>query len=198
MYRAGLPGFRFLLSALACALVVAASATEARAQGFVSPFIGYNFGGDAGCPDVTDCEDKNLNVGVAFGAMGNVLAFEQEFAWANDFFGETPGVSSNVLTVMSNFMLAPRIGPVRPYALIGVGLIKTHVELTSSSLLEEDNNSFGWDVGGGLMGFFGEHVGVRGEIRYFHGFKDLEVLGVSLPSQKIDFGRASAGVVFKF
>jgi opacity protein-like surface antigen len=179
-------------------LLVLASPSDGRAQGFISPFIGFNFGGDSGCPEITGCEDKNLNLGVAFGAMGSIFGFEEEFGYAKDFLGTAPGFSSNVLTLMSNVMLVPKLGPVRPYVLAGVGLIKTHAELTSANLLTTDNNQFGWNVGGGLMGFFGEHVGLRGDIRYFHAFQDLSVLGVTLGNQKLDFGRASVGLVFKF
>jgi opacity protein-like surface antigen len=174
------------------------AATDARAQGFISPLIGYNFGGDAQCVSVRECEEKNLNVGVAFGVMGSIVGFEQEFAYANDFFGKAPGVSSNVLTLMSSFMVVPKIGPVRPYGLIGLGLIKSHVELTAASLLETDNNNFGWNIGGGVMVLFGEHVGVRGDLRYFHAFQDFEVLGVSLGSDKLDFGRAAGALVLAF
>ena len=99
---------------------------------------------------------------------------------------------------MSNFMVAPDLKVARPYALIGVGLIKSHAELTGSSLLDANNNAFGWDVGGGLMLFFSEHVGVRGDIRYFHAFKDLELGGITLSDTKLDFGRAAGAVVFKF
>ena len=69
---------------------------------------------------MTDCEDKRLNAGVTLGAMGNVFGFEEEFAYAKDFFGSAPGLSSSVLTVMSNVMLIPNVGPVRPYALAGL------------------------------------------------------------------------------
>ncbi len=173
-------------------------AASAQAQGFISPLIGFNFGGDSGCPEITDCDDKRLNAGVALGVLGSVFGFEEEFAYAKDFFGETPGVSSSVLTVMTNVLLAPDIGPIRPYALAGVGLIKTEVELTPGSLLTSDNNHFGWNLGGGLMIFFGEHVGVRGDIRYFHAFQDLEVLGIPLGDTKLDFGRAAGALVLKF
>lgn len=179
-------------------LLVLASATDGRAQGFISPFVGFNFGGDSGCPEITGCEDKHLNVGVSLGTMGSIFGFEEEFAYARDFLGTAPGFSSNVLTLMSNVMLAPKLGPARPYLLAGVGLIKTHAELTATNLLTTTNNQFGWNIGGGLMGFFGEHVGVRGDIRYFHAFQDLSILVVSLGSQKLDFGRASAGLVVKF
>src|SRR5687767_7832827 len=101
--------------------------TAARAQTYVSPFIGYNFGGDAGCPELRDCKDKKSNLGVAIGTAG-VIGFEQEFAYTKNFFGEAPGMSSSVLTLMTNVMIAPKIGPVIPYALIGVGLIKSRSE----------------------------------------------------------------------
>ena len=176
----------------------AGSTREASAQGFISPLIGYNFGGDSGCPEITDCEDKKLNIGVAFGKLGPVLGFETELAFIDNFFGVTPILQSNVLTLMGNVMLAPKIGPVRPYGVVGLGLIKTNVEFTSASLLDVNNNNFGWNLGGGVMFFFGEHVGIRGEIRHFHAFQDLEILGIPIGDTKLDFGRAAAGVVFTF
>lgn len=168
------------------------------AQGFVSPLIGYDFGGDSGCREITGCEDKKLNVGVAVGSLGSVLGAELEFAYAKDFFGDIPGIDSSVLTLMGNVMLSPRFGIVQPYGLVGLGLIKSHIEFSASSLLDSDNNDFGWDLGGGLIVFLGRHVGVRGDIRYFHAFQDLEILGISLGETKLDFGRAAAGVVFRF
>jgi opacity protein-like surface antigen len=185
-----------------CALTLLlslASASPAPAQNnFVSPFIGFDFGGDSGCPEILDCEDKNVNWGVGVGSLGSVFGAEFEFAYMPSFFGETPGVSSSVLTLMGNAMLAPKFGPVQPYGLAGLGLIKTNTELTLPAFLESSNNHFGWDVGGGLMIFFSQHVGIRGDIRYFHAFQDLEVLGITLGDTKLDFGRASAAAVFKF
>jgi len=179
-------------------VLLAGRATPARADGFVSPFVGYNFGGDSGCPQITNCQDKRLNAGVALGAMGALFGFEEEFAYANNFFGTAPGLDSSVLTVMSNLMVVPNLGPIRPYVLAGVGLVKTHVSLAPSSVLTSDNNNVGWDLGGGLMGFFGSHVGLRGDIRYFHAFQDLTALGFTLSNTKLDFGRASVGLVLKF
>jgi opacity protein-like surface antigen len=181
------------------ALFFLGTASQASAQAYISPFIGYNFGGNSGCPEVTDCEDKNRNLGVSFGSIGSVLGSELEFSYIDNFFGETPGVSSSVLTLMGNFMVAPKFGVVQPYGVIGLGLIKTHAEITVGGLLESDNNQFGWDIGGGVIGYFGDHFGVRGDLRYFHAFQDLEIL--SLPvfdGEKLDFGRLSGGVIFKF
>ena len=171
---------------------------SASAQGYVSPLIGFNFGGDSGCPEISNCEDRNLNWGVSVGSLGNVLGSELELAYAKNFFGEIPGVSSSVLTLMGNVMVAPRFGPVQPYWLIGLGLMKTNVDFSAASLLDNDKNNFAWDTGGGLIVLLGPHVGVRGEIRYFHAFQDLEVLGLTLGEEKLDYGRAAAGIVFKF
>jgi opacity protein-like surface antigen len=187
---------KIVLAAAAVAAMVIASASPARAQGFISPFIGYDFGGDSGCPDVTGCEEKKLNWGVSFGAIGTV-GFEEEFAYAPKFFGDVPGQSSSVLTLMSNLMVAPAIGPVRPYVLGGIGLMKTKVDFNDSSSLLS-NNSAAWDVGAGVMGFFGDHVGLRGEIRQFRSFKDFDVLGVAIDNTKLRYNRASAGLVLKF
>jgi opacity protein-like surface antigen len=189
---------RFIpFTVLTLALIVGAP-THARAQAFVSPFLGYDFGGDASCPQITNCEDKRVNVGVSLGTMGSVLGFEEEIAYAKDFFGTTPGLSSSVLTLMSNGMIVPKIGPVRPYVLAGLGLMKTHVEFTPSSVLSSTNNNLGWDVGGGVAAFFGAHAGVRGDIRYFHALQDLNALGFTLGDTKLDFGRAGAGLILAF
>ena len=190
---------RQLLRTLAVALLVLVIAPcAAHAQGFVSPFIGYDFGGDSGCPEITGCEEKNLNVGVAVGSLGTVTGTELEFAYARNFFGDIPKASSSVLTLMGNVMVGPRFGPAQPYGLIGLGFIKTRVDFSAAGLLESSNRHFGWDIGGGLIVFLGRNVGLRGDIRYFHSFQDLDILGISLGETKLDFGRAAAGLVFRF
>jgi hypothetical protein len=185
------------LGCLAAACTLAAPA-GAAAQGFISPLLGYDYGGDSGCATRQDCDDKNSNIGVAFGHLG-AFGFEAELAYARDFFGDTPDTSSNVLTFMSNLLIAPKIGPVRPYVAIGVGLIKSRVEFTGTSLLDFNNNNFGWDFGGGLMVFFGDHVGVRGELRRFRTFGDSGLIGL-LPgdNEELAFNRAAAGLVLAF
>ena len=187
-----------LLPALFALFVVVAAPHEARAQGFISPFLGFDFGGDSGCPTASDCEDKNSNIGVAFGTLGNVAGFEAELGYARDFFGEAPGVSSNVLTFMTNLMIGPRIGAVRPYLLGGVGLFKTHVEFTSAGLLETNNNSFGWDFGGGVIVMFGDRVGVRGDLRRFSTFQERTILGIDISNERLGFNRAAAALVLAF
>jgi len=170
----------------------------AAAQGFISPLLGYDFGGDSSCPELAGCEDKNLNIGAGLGTLGAIAGFELEVSYAKDFFGEAPGFNSSVLTLMGNLIVGPQLGPVRPYATGGLGLIKSHVSTDPVVLLDSTNNDFGWNIGGGVMVFLGENVGVRGDIRHFHSFQDLEILNFPLSETKLDFGRASAALVFRF
>jgi hypothetical protein len=44
------------------------------------------------------------------------------------------------------------------------------------------------------------HIGLKGDIRHYHAFDALEILGFDLArdQNKLDFGRAAFGVVFRF
>jgi len=184
-----------LLGGVACWL---GRAAPVRAEGFISPLIGFDFGGDASCPQITNCSGSQLNVGGALGVMGSLLGFEEEIAYAPDFFGNAPGLSSSVLTLMSNAMVVPKIGPVRPYVLAGIGLIKTHVQFTPSSVLTTNDTDLGWDIGGGAMVEVAPHVAVRGDLRYFHAVQSLNLVLFTVTSPQLDFGRASVAVVLTF
>jgi opacity protein-like surface antigen len=177
-------------------VLLALSVSTLRAQPYITPFVGFNFGGDAGCRNASDCDDRTSNLGVAIGSSNVLLGFEEELAYAKHFFGDDPLQSGNVFTAMTNVVVGPRVGPVHPYGVIGAGIIKTRVELTFTDLATS-NTSFGWNVGGGLE-LGGAHVGVRGDVRYFHAFDDVSFPGLPLANITLDFGRASAGVVFRF
>ena len=187
-----------LLSLLVAAALLAPR--PAAAQGFINPFLGWNFGGDATCLEVVGCEENTKGWGVAFGALGPVLGFEQEFAYTKHFFGSAPTFDSNVLTIMSNVIVSAPIPVVRPYAVGGVGFIKSRFEPGVGSLLSFDasNNSFGWDLGGGVI-VGSRHIGIRGDVRFFHTFEDISFAGVNLPTdEKLNWGRGSIGLFLGF
>lgn len=179
------------------ALLVTLVSAPARAQGFISPFAGFNFGGDsaANCVSLTNCEEKRLNWGVALGTTHGVLGFEEEIAYAKDFFGKTPGGENSVLTVMSNLLVVIPAGPIQPYGLFGIGLIRPHMKFDTSSL-SFDNNALGYDVGGGLNIFLTHGLGLRGDVRHLHTMQDV-TLGV-FSGEKLHFWRGSAGLTFRF
>ncbi len=190
---------RCRLSAALAVLLGLVAPHAAQAQGFISPSLGYNFGGSAGCRSATDCEDKNWNWGGSIGSLGSLFGAELELTYEGEFTGDSPVQRSSVTTVMGNFMLAPKIAFVQPYGLIGVGLMRTKVEdlVTTAS---DSQNQIGWTIGGGLIVFVHSHVGFKGDVRYYHSFEATDLLGfdIGLDRNKIDFGRAGLGLVLKF
>jgi opacity protein-like surface antigen len=186
-----------IATVLVCSL---APASPAWADGFLTPFIGYNFGGDsASCASLTSCQEKHTNFGVSIGKTGSIFGFEEDIAYAKDFFAATPGSESNVFTAMSNLVIGAPAGPVQPYVLAGVGLVRPHVSLNPTQI-SADNNAIGWDIGGGVNIFFARSVGIRGDLRHFHTLQDVSVLhlGTIVSGQKLDFNRASVGLVLRF
>jgi hypothetical protein len=182
-----------------CVCVVALlvlAAVPARAQGFISPFAGYNFGGDsANCASLRNCEDKRLNLGVSLGTTHGILGFEEDIAYARDFFGKIPGANNAVLTVMSNLMLVLPAGPIQPYAIVGLGLIRPHAQFDAGSLAL-DQNALGYDIGGGVNLFLGHAIGIRGDVRHLRTVQNV-TLGL-FSNDQLDFWRASAGLTFRF
>ncbi|MEO8258706.1 MAG: outer membrane beta-barrel protein [Acidobacteriota bacterium] len=185
-------------------MLLALAATPARADGFVTPFYGFNFGGDSSnCATFSSCDDKRANFGVSIGKMGPVLGFEEDISFAKDFFGKVPNVDNSVFTLMSNVLIGVGAGPVQPYVLAGAGLIRPHA---SSDLRKFDtkNNSLGYDLGAGVNGYVSRHVGIRGDIRRFHTLQDVDIplLGdiatQIFETRKLDFWRASFGIAFRY
>lgn len=192
--------FRVVLSIM----LLAVSAAPARADGFVTPFYGFNFGGDsANCRAFSSCEDKRKNFGVSIGMMGPVFGFEEDISWAKDFFGRAPNVDNSVFTLMSNLLIGIGVGPVQPYFLVGAGLIRPHA---SSDLRKFDtkNNSLGYDLGAGVNGYFSRHVGIRGDVRRFHALQDMnipllgDIVDQIFVTRKLDFWRASVGLSLRY
>jgi len=177
-------------------LIVLASAPAARADGFVTPYVGFNFGGDsANCPSFSNCQEKRTNFGLTLGSTRGIFGIEADFGYAPHFFGETPGQNNSVFHFMTDFMVLVPAGPIQPYAFIGLGLIRPHAtfDVTNLSLSQ---NAFGNDIGAGLNLYFSRKAGLHGELRHLRTFKDV-TLGV-FSTDQLDFWRASAGLTFRF
>lgn len=187
---------RICRSTLFVLATVLASAAPARADGFITPFVGFNFGGDsANCLTLTNCEERRTNWGVSLGTMNGIFGAELDFGYAPQFFGKTDTGDNAVLTLMTNLMLVVPACPIRPYGVVGLGLIRPHAQI-NSSLTDVSQNTLGYDIGGGVNLFILHSVGVRGDLRHMHTLQDI-TLGV-LQNQPLDFWRGSVGVAFRF
>jgi hypothetical protein len=201
-------GRRFVV-VTALALATLLSAAAAHADGFITPFVGVNFGGSTNDKFVDSVNDNSkVNWGVGLGYMGGgIIGFEEEISYSPKFFA--PGVvigQVNVLTVMSNLIIGIPIGGqqgggVRPYVVGGFGLFRTDVD-KASSLFRSSINDYGFDLGGGVMGYFSNHFGIRGDVRYFRNLKTSEdadnPVGIAISKGNLNFLRGSIGIVLRF
>jgi opacity protein-like surface antigen len=176
-------------------------AAPALADGFVTPSIGANVGGDAGsCASASSCSSKHITYGVAAGFMGaGILGIEEEVSYAPNFFGSVPALGNNgVLTAMTNIIVGAPLGPVRPYVSGGIGVIRLNANLAPGGIATVNNTSLGYDLGGGVMGFFTSHVGLQADYHYIHSTRNVTLGGFSITNTELNFSRGTVGVVFRF
>jgi opacity protein-like surface antigen len=190
--------------AVMAALALALSPATADADWLFTPSVGGGFGGNAS-------GREHLTYGVSLGWMGaGVIGWEADFGYTPEFFeGDDDDTDffntgdSNVTTLMGNVLIGVPVGGqtglgIRPYGVAGAGLLRTSVQ-DAENLFDIDNNDFGINVGGGVMGFVSDNVGFRGDIRYFRGFGEDEGNDeVDLDFSNFDFWRASGGVTFRW
>jgi hypothetical protein len=191
----------------AAAAWVLLTAAPARAEWFVTPFIGGNFGGATDQPlfGKTDAITKPGTWGVTGGWTGHgCLGLEGDVAYAPNFFDSDNGFISerSVTTVMGNVRVAVPLGAkggkIRPYFSGGAGLLRPNLAEAGDGAVVEANK-FAWNIGGGVTGFFTGHVGITGDVRYVRAMDKNEVPNVfGVQFDGLDFWRAAAGVTLKW
>jgi opacity protein-like surface antigen len=188
---------------LAGAVAVVLAPVQARADGWIAPWIGSAFG--------SNIDNGRGTFGVSAGGMGGgIVGGEVDFGYNPSFFGTKTDFGNNsVINVMGSVIVGVPIGGthgagVRPYVLGGVGLIRTQIDgATGTNFFRpaSSDNMFGWDVGAGVMGFFNDHIGLRGEVRYLRGTHDMNdstgINSIDFNGNKLHFWRPSIGVVFR-
>jgi opacity protein-like surface antigen len=183
---------------LAAATAAVSAPAVARAQGYISPFIGTNFGSHSG--------NGRTNIGVDAGWMsGGVIGAELDFGYAPNFFGSEGTFGSNSVTnLMGNLIVGVPLGDrhgagIRPYATIGLGLLRTRVTGASFSGTQSfTDNEAGMSAGAGLMAHVSNHLGIRGDVRYLRNLRDSSAINdVNIDFGAFHFWRASIGVVLR-
>jgi hypothetical protein len=162
----------------AIALVLAPM--QARADGFVTPWVGGAFGTGAN----TSVDNGRGTFGVSAGGMGaGIIGGEFDFGYNPSFFGTKTEFGNNSIL---NFMG-------------GLGLIRSQIDGNAALFTpSSSNNMLGWDAGFGVMGYFNDHVGIRGDIRYLRATQSLDTgAGNLFNGDMIHFWRPSIGVVFR-
>jgi hypothetical protein len=180
----------------AAAAVVLAPVTV-RADGYFTPWVGMSV--------LSATDEGHRAYGVTAGYMGaGVFGFEGDFAYSPEFFGSKDEFgANNAFTVLGNFILGVPIGGthgagVRPFVSGGFGLNRTHIEGGRILNLSRSTNSLAYDLGAGMMGFFNQHVGLRGDVRYLRLLDDTDPgLGTDFDPARRRYWRVSAGVTVR-
>ena len=186
---------RVVLMALVAVLL---AAPAARADWFVSPLIGVNFGGD------TNEDSRKPPVGVSLGYMGGgIIGFETTFLYTSQFFNDEDLIGdNNVWSWMGNLIVGAPVGDeqqIRPYVSGGIGVLRSRIGGGANDLFDISRNDFGVNAGIGVMGFFTPHVGLRGDVRYFRSVSDDdEGAGFDVDFGDFDFWQVTGGLAFRF
>jgi len=186
---------RLVMCAIVAGAVGLVSAPKAaRADGFVTPWLGVNFG--------NDIVDGRAAFGVGAGVMGaGVIGLEANVGYSPSFFGTDNDFGTNtVLDVMGNLIVGIPIGGqhgpgFRPYVTGGLGLIRTQIDGGTVFDVKASNNDFGWNLGAGAMGYFNTHFGLRGDVRYLRNFNGDNIHNLDFGN--LHFWRTSIGIVIR-
>lgn len=183
-----------IVVALAAAAAIYAP-VNARAEGYVSPWAGVNFAGGG-------IDNGRGAFGVQAGGMGGgIFGGEVDFGYSPSAFGtQTDFGNNSIINLMGNVIVGVPIGGTygagfRPFVTGGIGLIRTQIDGGSTFNVRAADNNWGWDLGVGAMGFFNEHVGLRGDLRYFRDMTGDLVHG--LDEGTLHFWRLGFGVVIR-
>jgi hypothetical protein len=189
--------FVLILVAAGCASLPQAAA----AQGFINPFVGTTLTSPTGSGG-----SSKAGFGVALGALGKIVGGETEIAYYPEVLDNTANAlaKNKVITFSGNTLIGPTIGPVKVYGAVGVGDLYLNVTSLQSVVIPNptsiSTNYFTFNAGGGVVGFFSAHFGVRGDLRYYRAFglKVTDFQGAGLALDKFDFWRANVGLAIKF
>lgn len=182
------------------AFALALAPALAHAEGYVSPWVAANAGSRFG-----DFDNGRAGFGVNAGGMGKgVIGGELDFGFSPSFFGTKSIFGNNsVIDLMGNVIVGVPVGGtrgagVRPFVTGGLGLIRTQVDGLDN--INASNNMAGWNLGAGVMGYFNDHVGLRGDVKYLRSFEDTNT-GINIidfnQAGQFHFWRAGVGVVLR-
>ena len=185
-----------VLGIAAVAALVLAPA-QARAEGYFSPWVATNTN--------STFDSGRAGFGFNAGSMGGgVIGGEIDFGYSPSFFGTTANFGNNsVIDLMGNVIVGVPVGGThgagfRPFVTAGLGLLRTQIDGGTLMNVSSSNNQLGWNAGGGVMGYFNDHVGLRGDLRYLRNvINNSSTTRLDFDQGSFHYWRASIGVVLR-
>ena len=197
-----------------CAHVV-----EARADFFLTPFLGSEFAGSTTMLDLDPGAASSKHWifgGSAAWLSDHIFGVEADFAIVPSFLQNSSGTGlvtrSRVTTLTGSVIAALPLSvsreSLRPYAVGGLGLI--HAAAEDAARLNEactpgqpppgytcPGNWLGLQIGAGAIGLITNRAGVRFDLRHLRALsRDTTLLGER--TSKLSFWRATVGVALRY
>ena len=162
-----------------------------------------------GSGGVTFLDEQNKGTFGGSVGVGGLVSLEFEAARTSlGSFTGIPGVDldARLSTYMGNLMLRLPRGPIQPYVSGGAGIVRLSggVDVPFvGSVFSASADDVGYNFGGGVI-FPGTNVGFRADLRRFHAgnLSWDDITGIEglddVPLPKVNFWRATGGIIFKF
>lgn len=217
-------GIRPLLRTALTLLFLGSLAAPARADWFLTPYIGAAFGGASNQFVLNDLDDEfeqrvNFGGSLSWRSKG-IWGFEVDYNVAPNFFQFTGGTNnfdlfdfdSSVQTLMGNVVVAIPVGGssgmgFQPYLTAGLGTIRTQLRSESDVFDDITSNDSGFNVGGGAHFFLGSHFGIRADVRYIRGFESIDdedpiqdspFFDQRIATEVFNYSRGTLGLTFRW
>jgi outer membrane protein with beta-barrel domain len=195
-----------------------------------SGFVGTNFSsGFSSGDNLLNIDTENTNSSINFGGqvaylwggfvgLEGLAEFSPSFEIADVLLENKPDIN----TYMANGIVAGHFGSesqYMPYASGGVGAVQMratiftidpafapNIDLSTIGTRSESGSRFGWNLGGGVMGFAGKW-GFRGDVRYYRSSTDNNIDLTDLTTGNVfsqavlsgfSFWKANVGVAFRW
>jgi hypothetical protein len=201
--------------------------SPASADWHLTPFLGLTFRGDTTLLDsenAASCHpnevlDRPVECTTHWHFGGSValigagpIGVEGLVVWTPGFFqqddppsidGLPPPdvVSSRTLALMGNVVVTtPRSWNeygLRPFFSGGIGLLHASAK-DALELQPVDTKLWGYNVGGGAVGFLTDRTGLRFDLRYFSNLRPSDDPDIALRRVHLSYWTASVGVVFRY
>ena len=191
-----------LLALVVLTLPSRASAGERQ----IRPFIGVTFEGATTFVDAESAAKPHAVIGMNAVWLREIVGVEVDLARLPGFFqADDPGhlvLSSAVTTLTGNFVVAAPARKteygLRPYFVGGAGLMRIRID-HALGVLPVAKTSPAIDVGGGVLGFITNRIGVCWDVRRFTSLsRTTEERGISIGGERLSFWRASMALAIRY
>lgn len=192
--------------AVAFLLAISLRPADAFAGWLITPFLGNSFAPETTLLVFEAGAGRKTTFGASVAFLSNsLLGVEADLGHTPGFFeGNNPlglVLTSRVTTLTGNVVIAAPLSvtreSLRPYFVGGVGLLQAR-STHAGGLFPVERDMYGFDLGGGAIGFLTPRTGVRFDLRRFKAISGEDGPFARPGVSRLSFWRATAGLTLAY